>query len=501
MVQILSSLALLLGFSSVTFAKDLGFRFTAGKCVDAAGKSGLNPGYIGQCGDLRNVVIARFTFDDSDLSGSSFEGSDLQGSSMRNCNLTNVIFKAANLSGVDLEGSMIHNADFNMAILVNGHFAGAEFINPDFSGADLSGSLLSYMKFPGANFAGANLGSAVMDHVDLSGLNLSGVSFRGVNLQNSVLDKTMLSGANFAGADLTLATFVGAKGPNISFADAILRKTIFDGASLQSSNFKNTQMDSASLNNVDFQKSDMRGAVLKGATIKGAKFKDVTFNKRSVLPFTMEEAKAIGMVFLPAPSILAWTSFADKDAGPNGEAQNTLRTIRLQVPDIEDADVRIDETLDYAAIAGKLKDATVFLIPEMENGSDAVFAAKLGAPLKAFINGGGLVIAMRNNSFLKDSGLMNTVEKTCISDGVLLPVLLPTHALATGLGASIVASNATCSQTVVDAGVEFIVGDKTNAYVFAKKMGKGMIVGIGYDMYEHNADADKILGNAVRLAY
>ncbi len=230
-----SLLALLI--CSICNANDLGFRLHDRKCVNAQGQSGLNPGYVGQCGDLSNTVASRFNFDEYDLSGSVFDNADLRGSSLRKANLTSTSFQSANLSGVDM--------------------ADAVLVDVDLCAADLSGTRLSYVKFTRTSFSSAIFRNAVLDHADFSDADLSHVLFIGTNLRN--------------------ANLTGANGENTVFRRA--------------------RLDGANLDRVHLQKSDMRGANLTGASTTDAKLNDSFYDKRSVLPFSNDVAANMGMIF------------------------------------------------------------------------------------------------------------------------------------------------------------------------------------------------------------
>lgn len=297
-------LSFILTFASTGHAKDSGFRYTGGKCVNAAGQAGLNPGFIGQCGDLNNVTMSHFRLDDSDLQGSSFESADMQMTSFHGANLTGVNFKGANLSGVDMENAVMHEVDFTQATLVNIHVAGADISKVDFSGADLSGALLSYMKFADCKFERTAFSGAALDHVDLSGSNLTGVKFSGVNLQAAILDRANLTQANFESANLIGASLMGVNAGGSDFRGATLRNSKMDGGNFSSVNFKAALMDGVSLAKATLDKSDLRNAVLKGAKAMGATFAQATFNKRTVLPFSMADATSNRMILSKTGSLL-----------------------------------------------------------------------------------------------------------------------------------------------------------------------------------------------------
>ena len=91
LLKILSPLCFLilihgLLLSAVTFAEDKGFRYKDGSCVNPQGAEGLNPSFVGECGDLRNASLV-----DQDLSGKSFRGANLENADLRLSNLSQTV--------------------------------------------------------------------------------------------------------------------------------------------------------------------------------------------------------------------------------------------------------------------------------------------------------------------------------------------------------------------------------------------------------------------------
>src|SRR5258708_1907296 len=83
-------------------AGDMGFRFNGTACVDSKGAAGLNPYYLGQCGDLRHLTISGFNFDGVDFSGSQFDGTNLGTSTLKNAILNSVSLNNTTLSGLEM---------------------------------------------------------------------------------------------------------------------------------------------------------------------------------------------------------------------------------------------------------------------------------------------------------------------------------------------------------------------------------------------------------------
>jgi uncharacterized protein YjbI with pentapeptide repeats len=298
MKRILISATLLL-FTLGVHAGDLGFRYQSqsGKCVNDQGQEGLNPGNIGQCGDLRGVVISRLNLDSMDLSGSRFDSSDVQGTILSHTNLTGVQFTQTNLSGVDLTGAIIHSTGFTGAILLNTQFSSADIQSSDFTDADLSGAQLSYMRFSGSTMTRTKLANAGLDYSDLSQVDLSGAVLTGANLQNSDLSKATLNGTDLSGASMMDANLSMSVGQDANMGGAVLRKAILKGAKLKGLVLRRAQLEGADLSGADLSGSDLRSANLTDTNTSKTIFTNATFNKGTLLPFTIEDGQSKGMIF------------------------------------------------------------------------------------------------------------------------------------------------------------------------------------------------------------
>ena len=306
------SLGLAVFLTWAASARDLGFRYSNGKCVNAQGQTGLNPGFIGPCADLNQVIINRFDFGGVDLSGAQFNAADLQDSSFKGSNLTGAQLRGANLAGADFASAVLHATDFSGSSLVNAHLAAADFALADLSGADFTGDLLSYLDFGGSKLQGAKFQGAIMDHVRLQGADLAGANLTGVQLNAAILDGAQLTKTDLSRADLTAASLQNISAAGAIMRDTILRQSKLTQGSLTNANLRSAQIDGAILNDADLTGTDIRGASLKGAKVERTIFTKVVYNPRTVLPFEASEAAALGMILGKGGTVLViW----DKDGG------------------------------------------------------------------------------------------------------------------------------------------------------------------------------------------
>ena len=119
-------------------AEDLGFRFDArsGRCLDSAGAEGMNPGFLGVCGDLHG----------QDLSGAYLLGVDLRGADLSGANLAKAHLSRADLTGADLHGAVLEGAYLNRTNFTNADLRCVTF-QKALKGADLHGATLTGARF------------------------------------------------------------------------------------------------------------------------------------------------------------------------------------------------------------------------------------------------------------------------------------------------------------------------------------------------------------------
>lgn len=277
-------------------AGDLGFRFNGTACVNSTGTAGLNPGYIGQCGDLRHLTVSGLGFDGLDLSGAVMDGSNFTNSSFSGTNFTYASLVGANFSGVVMSNAILHNTNLSQANLIGTHFVGADIKTANFSQANLSGDLFSTMSLKGNSFNGANLASAALDGTDLSGIDFTSAIITNANLQSSKLDGATLNQADLSGSDLTGASLQSIQANQVHFTNSILRQGNFQGSSMIAASLRGAMMDNANLKGVNLTSGDLRRAVLTGAVLDGGTFTGATINKKTVLPITPAAAAQLGMV-------------------------------------------------------------------------------------------------------------------------------------------------------------------------------------------------------------
>lgn len=384
-----------------TYAVDLGFRFRDGKCVNSNDVEGLNLSHFGPCGDFRNASLGRLDLSGLDLSGSRFDGADLQVINFSNSKLEGVSFQLASMAGVSFSQANVSHTSFLKANISNMKIDETIFDMVDFSDSQISRSELDYFtcnhcQFRNATLSEINLNDAVMADSDLSEVKTRNVSLNRANFTNS----------NFEKAQLILSVF---------------RDAQFTSSNLQGANLKNS----------DFI----------GSKFANSNMKDSFFSKGTKLSMSMDEARSRGMIFVKANStIFAWAAFGDLNDSINGEVKNVL--LEVQKADQAFKILNSDNTV-VSEFKAKLAGADVFVLPEMEKGTNVQFVEEVGASVLSFVESGGVVVALASyEKFLEQSGLLPKAncENDTISDNSKLPILDIKNPLMAGFSSDSVAT-------------------------------------------------------------
>ena len=200
--------------------------------------------------------------------------------------------------------------------------------------------------------------------------------------------------------------------------------------------------------------------------------------------------------------ILAWIKYTDTTR----EYPNTLDALSKY---FKDYTITESKTSDPAVLAAELEGKDVFLMPEPDK-TDTVTLKSVGSAfsevLNEFVNMGGVVIVLAEckgwQGFLSASGLLDEVVNNYYASHEDLTVLLQNHPLAQGLSSSTIkAEDSTSTYTISNPDAQIIVvGPDNKAAIACRQLGVGYVILIGYDYYDYNDDAARILANAVNIS-
>lgn len=294
-------------------AADRGFRFRDGRCLDANGREGLNPYFLGQCSDMRGVALRGLEFQGLDISGSRFDNSDIQEINFENSNLNAVNFDFASFTDVNFKGAIVYNSSFENTIFNKVNFSKSEFQNSGFFEAVIKDSNFTEGKFQSCRFKKASLKQSILTasvwrNSDLSEAKFTEAHGEGANFAGSIIDS-----ADFFNAQLERANFSRASGNSVYFVGAKLTSADFSESRFQDSQFRNADMKFAILRRSDFTQSNFNRTNLTGAVVDGVIFKEARYSKTTLLPFAEEKAKEFGMKLDKSKRVyLLWDTMTDK---------------------------------------------------------------------------------------------------------------------------------------------------------------------------------------------
>jgi uncharacterized protein YjbI with pentapeptide repeats len=135
---------------------EIEFRYDSQRddCVNLRGQSGLNHGYLGECGEvselnLRSTVLQGKVFNGIRATHVNWEGADLRGASFKGAWIVSSSFKDAILQDADFRSSLLERVVFNAADLRGADFRSSVF--QEMESEHLSGATLSAQsRLPGS---------------------------------------------------------------------------------------------------------------------------------------------------------------------------------------------------------------------------------------------------------------------------------------------------------------------------------------------------------------
>lgn len=133
----------------VAAAEDLGFRFSesSGRCENQDGQVGLNPGLLGECGDLAGADLGAAQLDGLNLRGADLSRAYLFGASLKRADLRSALLQKAQLGAARLDGADLRGANLNEAYLFS-----TTLHDADLRGAQLETVRLARTSLRGATF-------------------------------------------------------------------------------------------------------------------------------------------------------------------------------------------------------------------------------------------------------------------------------------------------------------------------------------------------------------
>lgn len=245
--------------------------------------------------DLTGANLSNLDLTGIDLQGALLEGANFEGTNLAGANLAGAVLARANFTKAHLEGAALLGANLGRAILKEAQLTG---------GIDMTGATLMYADMSDASFQGAKL-----DRVDMFEAVFKGASFR--EIQGTMLNfiQSDLSGVSFANAHVLKCNFVETTLDNVDFTGATLTQSVFvtskgTGMKFRGANAGNLRVvKESAFPGADFlgaflDGSNLRGTNLEGADFSGAGMSSADFSECNMRGAKLYRAKAISSLFI-----------------------------------------------------------------------------------------------------------------------------------------------------------------------------------------------------------
>jgi uncharacterized protein YjbI with pentapeptide repeats len=300
--------------------------------------------------DLTGVNLSNLDLSGINLQGALLEGANFEGTNLSGAVLAGAVLARANFTKAHLEGAVLLGANLGRAILRDAQLIG---------GIDLTGATLMYADMSGASFQGAKL-----DRVDMFEALFKGASFR--EIQGTMLNfvQSDLSNVSFLRAQLIKCNFVETTLNNVDFSSATLTQSVFvsskgTGVKFRGASAGNLRVvKESAFPGADFlgaflDGSNLRGTNLSGADLSGASLNNADFSECNLRDARLYRARAISSLFIR-------TDFSGAYAVSINMMQAILQKARLHGADFRGANLfRADLARSEGDKATSFDDAVV----------------------------------------------------------------------------------------------------------------------------------------------
>lgn len=279
--------------------------------------------------DLTGVDLSRLDLAGINLERALLERANFEGSNLAGAVLAGAVLARANLTEANLEGAVLLGANLGRAILREARLVG---------GIDMTGATLMYADMSEASFEGAKL-----DRVDMFEATFSGASFQGIKGTMLNFVQSDLSDVNFTGAELIKCNFIEITLNNADFSGATLSQSVFVTSKGEGVKFRNARADNlrmvkdSAFPGADFlgaflDGSNLRGTNLEGAEMSGASLNGADLSECNLRKAKLYRAKAVSALFVR-------TDFSDAYVVSANLMQAILQKARLFGADFRGANL------------------------------------------------------------------------------------------------------------------------------------------------------------------
>ncbi len=250
-----------------------------------------------QCANLKKSTLRDLEWDGIDLTCPDPSGDT--STNLSGANMIGISLKGANLTRANMSGASLDNASFTeKAILDHASLYSASMTGTDFTGASMVGVGLGSNDVTNAIFKEADLSDLIQSEkrslttiaspvpeiiysgfksakvgtltlADFTGANIQGADFSNLgNIGHMNFNGANLTGAHFDNTDMSC-------GPNCG---SNFYGTILDNSTFTNSNLSGANLKTASLNGADFTGATVTGTLMDNINCKGTKFINVTLD-------------------------------------------------------------------------------------------------------------------------------------------------------------------------------------------------------------------------------
>jgi uncharacterized protein YjbI with pentapeptide repeats/predicted DNA-binding WGR domain protein len=231
------------------------------------------------------------------LEGRNRPGAELDYLLARGLNLKSLNVTGGWLRGMAAENTDLSDCVFKDADLTGAHFEKVKLVGSNFDGSNCAGCKL-WVSLDGTSFRGADLtGARIEDHIpwnkvsddfrplDFSGAILNGARVRAIFTNGKLVQsqgcEAQLSGSfrgcDFSGGNFEKATLEGVY-TKANFSGAVLREAKLTSVNMTEADFSNCDLRDANLNRVNLSGAKLDGAQLEGAVFQNCELTGISFD-------------------------------------------------------------------------------------------------------------------------------------------------------------------------------------------------------------------------------
>jgi len=228
----------------------------------------------------------------SKLSGVDFSKSNLSKNCFNNVDLTDVIFKDTNLNKAQWDEANLMSVDFSKSTLTYNRFSKSKLTNIDFSESDLTDASLYAAFLDNVNFTNTILTKTDFEVAHFSQVMLTNAK----NLNEAKLKDTkglpewIIKGIDEQGRFSLNRLLIAIKDGLKNLQNVNLRNIGLEDIDLSNINLSGAYIENVVFNNVNLEKCDLRNAILKDVSLECANISNANLSKINMQNVNLKNA-------------------------------------------------------------------------------------------------------------------------------------------------------------------------------------------------------------------